>query len=197
MIKDFKISSTFVVNVTLLFVTIIFMFIIVKLQSKDSNNKPIQNQPFEYMRNVNLYKYNTQGILNNAIIATYWQFFPTQQTSIIKNPNIMLYKDNGNTYNIIAGSANINKEKLIKLFNSVNIQQYNNKKTAGFNVSTSYLEFNPNTEIAYTTKHVTITKPGLIISGIGMNANLKQHQLELHKNVSTKYLESDYKKSSK
>lgn len=176
----------FIINVSLLLLTLIFLMIIINLPSKISHDS-IELKPFEYMRNINLYKYNINGILQTKIIADYWQFFPKQQASIITNPNIMLYKDNNDSYNMIASKATINKEKIIKLFNNVSIQQYKYDKKEGFNLRTTYLELNPDTNIAYTPENIIITKPGLTITATGMQANLKYNDLDLHKNVSTKY----------
>ncbi|MGD0466713.1 MAG: LPS export ABC transporter periplasmic protein LptC [Gammaproteobacteria bacterium] len=186
----------FIFSILIIISLIVFWFVFTKLQTKEPNQK-ITNNTQEYMYNLNIHNYDEQGLLKNSIIAASWQFYPEQQYSIVKQPNIVIYKPTGQVYNITANFGNImhtnttlnDNISLIKLFNNVYInQQHAYNQSTGFTLNTSYLEFNPSTELASTTKDVTITKVGLVITGTGMNANLKQNQLELHKNVSTKYL---------
>lgn len=186
-----KANFNLIINISLL-LTLMFLIIIIKPQNKNRYNIPEQ-KPFEYMYNINLYKYNINGLLTINITANYWQFFPKQQHSIITNPNIMLYKDNNDSYKVVASKATVNKDKLIKLSNNVSVQQYKHNQQPGFSLLTSYLELNPDTSIAYTPENIVITKPGLTITATGMQANLKDNQLNLHHNVSTKYEHSNYK----
>lgn len=187
-----KLNITFIINISLLLLALMFIIIIINLQSKSRYNI-FEQKPFEYMYNINLYKYNINGILTTNITANYWQFFPKQQESIITNPSMMLYKDNNDSYKVVANKATVNKDNLIKLSNNVNVQQYKYNQENGFNLLTSYLELHPDTDIAYTPENIVITKPGLTITATGMQANLKHNQLDLHKNVSTKYEQTNYK----
>lgn len=176
---------------------IIFWIVFTKIQTKEHNQKITNNDTQEYMHKLNAHNYDEHGSLKNSIIAASWQFFPERKYSIVNEPTVVVYKTTGDNYNITANIGHIihtepmlnNNIELIKLFHNVDItQQHIFKPNFGFTLNTSYLEFNPTTELAYTSKEVTITKVGLIMTGTGMHADLKQNQLELHKNVSTKYL---------
>ena len=196
-----KMQKSFTTTLTSLILIIIsliaFGIIFTKLKIKEHNQKITNTDTQEYMYTLNVHNYDEQGSLKNSIIATSWQFFPEQQYSIVKQPHVVVFKNTGHIYNITANLGNIihkdttlnNDIELIKLFNNVDVtQQHASNPNTGFTLKTSYLEFNPSTELATTTKDVVITKIGLIMTGTGMNADLKQNQLELHKNVSTKYL---------
>ena len=148
------------------------------------------------MHKIHINNYDEQGTIKNSMTAESWQFFPEHQYSIIKHPNVIVYKPTGYVYNISADLGHLmhksrslsDKIDLIKLSHNVGIKQKHiTKENPGFSLSTSYLEFNPTTELATTTKEVSISRTGLLITGIGMNADLKHNQLELHKNVTTKY----------
>jgi LPS export ABC transporter protein LptC len=192
-------TKSSIINAVSLILIIIFVSLLIKLQIKPKqltiyNN----NQIFEYMSKFKMLVFNEQGILSNEITANYWKFSPNQQYSIIKQPNMTIYKNNKNNeyyYNITANLANIvhesstNKINFIKLFDNVAVTKKNIHKTNSWiNLKTSYLEFNPNTDLANTNKDVIITKPGLLMTGTGMKADLKNNNLELNNNVSTQYI---------
>lgn len=190
-------SST--INAVLLILIIFFVILLIKLQFKPKKlNTANNNQIFEYMSKFKMLVFNEQGVLSNEITANYWKFLPNQQYSIINQPNMIIYKNNKNNeyyYNITANLANIthesstNKINFIKLFDNVMVTKKNTYKTNSWiNLKTSYLEFNPNTDLANTNKDVIITKPGLLMTGTGMKADLKNNNLELNNNVSTQYI---------
>jgi len=177
-------------------ILIIMLVVLVRLQFKIHDKQIVQSEAQEYMHELKLYNYDEQGGLKNFISAASWKFIPKDQHSVIKQPNVTIYKYPSYFYNITADSGNLihktlnGKIDLIKLFSQVNIKQQHidsTKKKSGFTLTTSYLEFDPKTELATTKQSVTIYKPGLLITGTGMNADLKNNQLELHKNVATKY----------
>lgn len=197
-------TKSSIINAVSLILIIIFVTLLIKLQIKPkqltiSNN----NQIFEYMSKFKMLTFNEQGVLANEITANYWKFAPNQQHSIINQPNMTIYKNDKNKeyyYNITANLAKIiheasnNKINFIKLFDNVFVTKKNIYKTNSWiNLKTSYLEFNPNTNLANTTQDVIITKPGLLMTGTGMKADLKNNHLELNNNVSTKYIANEQK----
>ncbi len=176
---------------------LILLSVVLIKQQFNINDKPLaRTEAQEYMNGLKLYNYNEQGVLKDFISAVSWKFIPQNRYSVIEQPNITIYKNLDYLYNITADSGNLmhknlnDKIQLIKLRSKVVIkQQYldSSKHKSGFTLNTSYLEFNPDTELATTNQQVTINKTGLLITGTGMHADLKQNQLELHQNVATKY----------
>lgn len=177
-------------------ILIIILAVLVTGQFKINDKQLINTEAQEYMHGLKLYNYDEKGLLKNFISAISWKFIPKNGYSVIKQPNVTIYKYPNYFYNITANSGHLihktlnGKVDLIKLSSQVNIkQQYlnNANKKSGFTLTTEYLEFDPKTELAITNQPVVISKPGLLITGTGMNADLKNNQLELHKNVSTKF----------
>ncbi len=183
-------------NTSIILLIIISTILLIKQTNIKDPSLFSQNQSQEYMEGVKLYSYDPKGILKNFITSDDWKFSAITNISVIKNPKVIIYKWPEHTYKIIANLGkilhhnNLSYEiKLIQLYSNIHIQQkYLNNNRSGFNLNTSYLEFNPNNEIATTEKPVSIHKPGLIINGIGMQADLKNHQLELYNNVNSKYI---------
>lgn len=186
-----------VVTLTLLILIVTSLIIFNKINSNTINIPLINKKPIEYMYKLIVYNYDEHGILKNFIKANSWRFVPKKQYSTVHYPDITIYKTDKLIYNITANLANVVQKNLyndqidhIKFFDNVIVnKQHINKHNSEFNLVTSYLEFNPNTEHAYTNKQVTINKTGLIITGTGMTADLKNNQLDLHKNVFTTYHE--------
>ena len=177
----------------------ILIIIIVFLIKQQDNDKPLQlaqNETQEYMLDLKLYDYNEQGALKNFISAVTWKFNSNKKQSLITKPDVTIYKYPNYLYKITAESGHVmhkalhDQNDLIKLTNNVQVkQQYldDSTKKSGFTLTTQYLEVTPETGLAITDQHITIYKPGVMITGIGMNANLKLNQLEIHKDVKTKY----------
>lgn len=177
----------------------ILIIIIIVLIKQQDNSKPLQlaqNDTQEYMLSLKLYDYNEEGTLKNFISAVDWKFNSNKRQSLIGKPEVTLYKYPSYLYHIKAESGHVmhkalhGQSDLIKLTNNVQVkQQYldDNNKKSGFTLTTQYLEINPETGLATTDQYITIYKPGLMITGIGMNANLKLNQLEIHRDVQTKY----------
>lgn len=177
----------------------ILIIIIVVLIKQQNSTKPLQSLPNEmqeYMLSLKLYNYNEQGALKNFISAVSWKFTSNKKQSLISKPDVTIYKYPNYLYNIKAESGRVvhkslnDQSDLIKLTDNVEVKQKyldESNKKPGFTLTTQYLELIPETGLAATDQHITIYKPGLIITGIGMNANLKSNQLEIHKDVKTKY----------
>jgi len=175
----------------------VLIAVLVKQQSNLTNKKLPTQEPREYMRNLKLYHYDTDGNIQDYITGKWWEFIPQHKYSVIQQPRVNIYKKSKYSYKISADSGQILHQKLngkidlIKLLSSVFIQQVSsinyNPTEDGFDLSTSYLEFNPNNNIATTKEAVKIHKPGLLITSDGMQANLATNQLDLTKNVVTKY----------
>lgn len=177
-------------------ILIIIIIILIKQQDNDKPLQLAQNDTQEYMLGLKLYDYNEQGALKNFISAVAWKFTSNKRQSLITKPDVTIYKYPNYLYNIQAESGHVihkelhDQSDLIKLTNNVRVkQQYldNSSKKSGFTLTTEYLEITPETGLATTDQYITIYKPGLMITGIGMNANLKLNQLEIHKDVQTKY----------
>lgn len=180
-----------------LILIIILAFLALAAQQLKIKDQPLARvEAQEYMHGLKLYNYDEHGILKNFISAISWKFIPKSGYSLIQQPDLTIYKNPNYFYNITANSGNLlhktlsDKINLIKLSSQVRIKQeylQNVQQKSGFTLTTQYLEFDPTTELATTNQPVTISKPGLLLTGTGMKADLKNNQLELHKNVSTKF----------
>jgi LPS export ABC transporter protein LptC len=183
--------------ISFIFIILIVVFgVLINKQSEISQTLPKRDVPSEYMKKLKIHNYTPAGELKSFISGEYWEFINNKRVSLITKPKILIYKYPKHLYNVTADHGHIIHQQfsdevyLIKLYSEVDvIQKYleDSSNDYAFKLNTSYLEFNLKTEIATTEKKVTIYKPGLLVTGIGMNADLKLNQLELHEKVATTY----------
>ena len=180
----------------IIIITTIISIILIKENHKNSSGYFMgQNDTIEQMRGVQAYQYDKSGDLINYMLADDWKFSTVHQTSTFNNPHVVVFKAPNYIYVINSNFGKIlhkdfnSKLETIKLFNKVQVEKKSSNilDKSGFKLNTDYLEFDPLTELATTDKAVTIYKHEIILNAIGMEANLKTHQMELKSNVVTEY----------
>lgn len=116
----------------------------------------------------------------------------TTRQATLKQPIITLYNTHSATWNISANKAialingsDWRSIKQITLLNNVHIKQIVRPTLA--RLTTTKLEFYPQTSIVRTEKPVVIKKNKSKTTGIGLFASLKQKSIHLLKHVHTQY----------
>lgn len=80
------------------------------------------------------------------------------------------------------------KIEAITLEDTVVLERPKTQETEAIKIETHSLSYNPEKEYAKTDEHVTLTKPDLTITGVGLNAYLEDSWVELLHNVKTVFV---------
>ncbi|MDB6096317.1 MAG: hypothetical protein JWM09_595 [Francisellaceae bacterium] len=165
-----------------------------KLQ-EEGGVSPVQtyNYPDEYLLKVGIEKFNPQGKLIQKLNAKTWVYSHKKNKSHFEEPRLTIYKPDETVWNINAlrGEA-INKSlndspDIIDLYNDVIVARLGNNFNQALKLETEYLQYYPGIQQAKTDKYVKMTKPGVQITGTGLNALLDKGFVELLENVKTYY----------
>lgn len=156
--------------------------------TKNSSEK----QPQEYMVRVFVSVFEANGALKNELSAGYWAYLPDLQISQLTNPHLTLYKPDGTTWLIDAKEGRVIQPKLgaieqIRLQKQVVIERPATKTAILIKLETEEIQYHPKKEYAESEQFITMTKPGLKITGTGLRAFLDQGFVELLRDVKTHY----------
>ncbi len=149
--------------------------------------------PQEYMKNVNVTHFTPNGTVKDHITAKYWGYLPNLGVSRLIEPHLRVAKPNNVFWVVDAKSAIANHESLdskvtkLELMKGVSINRPKNKNVVPIKVTTEQLLYYPETEYVETDKFVTMEKPGLLITGIGLQGYLNKNLVELQNDVKTSY----------
>ncbi len=128
-------------------------------------------------------EYNRQGQIKAMMSAKTIKQYQPSGTIVFEKPFILAYGNNRAPIHVRADKATANKSiNKIIMSGSVVIHQLKTKKDPETTIQTSQLIVFPKKSQAITNKPVVITRPGIIIHSIGLTANLKTAQYQLHSN---------------
>lgn len=177
------------------------IFLGIYLFKDDSTNKKsidsISELPQEYMRNVDITHFNEQGNIKDNITASFWAYLPGQKMSQILEPRLSLIKENNHVWHIkakhgIALHPSLqSKVTKLELEDNVTISRPKSLDIAPIDVITQKLDYFPDKEHVQTREFVKMIKPGLQITGTGLEGYLNKNWVELQSNVKTTYISSN------
>lgn len=174
---------------TALFLVVLFFY----LQNHVETPNTSHHTPQEYMIDVTIVNYDTDGNPNKELEAKYWEFIKSLGQSNIRSPHVTIYKPNNEIWSLTANNAiawhnslqeNISK---IDLINNVVIERLANATNQPAVFKTSTLHYLPSEEKFTTDEMVTMEQPGLSISGHGLLGYLNESWIELHDKITTTY----------
>ncbi len=177
----------------------IALIIEISQDTKDPSTASIvTEEPQEYMKQLAMVTFSDQGRIKNVINAKYWAYLPQTQISTLVTPVLSFNKPGDNTIWLISahkGSAVHpsldSKIERLELQDNVIVEQYvgqqSTNSAATIKVETEQAYFYPETEEVKTDHFVTMTKPGLLITGTGLEGHFKKHIVKLLHNVKTSY----------
>lgn len=157
------------------------------LLGKTKANSEVPEFPSVYLVNSYTREYNQHGKLSFEFRAAHFRHYqanPGQQQSsdyaLIDKPAITLHsKDADSPWYITADSAHSNFDGSIITL-SQNVHAWQKIDNASRNeLKTEQLILEPNKKYAETDKAVTISNPGNIVNGVGMQAFLKSNIIKL------------------
>lgn len=163
------------------FLVLALLGFIVMFQLNDPSTPIDDNHsPDAYMTEVSYREYDKQGQLRAWIDSPDMQHYPNQDRSEFKTPTIHLYTSDGEPWKITAEQGySLHGIEKVFLSGKVNIEQHGHGNSPQTTVKTPHITVYPAKSLAKTNAPVTITRPGSITQGIGLEANFHSGQFKL------------------
>jgi len=161
-------------------------------QSKPKTHKAINELLEEYMYNVQVENFDTEGALVQNLQAHYWAFVPKEGRSLLEHPEVTVFKKDNTHWILQAQKGQAFHEHLavtphhIEFWDKVILRRTGNE-TSPMELQTEQLSYFPEKKFAESKQYVTLTKPGTRITGHGLKAYLDKGQVELLQDVTTYY----------
>ncbi|MBP6103485.1 MAG: LPS export ABC transporter periplasmic protein LptC [Gammaproteobacteria bacterium] len=160
----------------------------------NDHQSPIQQthkRPQEYMKRIVMHDFTETGSLKQTLEADTWAYRPEKQQSILEKPHLTVYKTEGlwkiQAEHGLITQPNLGKITLITLQHHVRLERPPTEQLTALRLETSMLQYEPKTDTAHSDAFVIIKKPGLQISGWGLDASFHPESLALRKDVHTTY----------
>lgn len=152
-----------------------------------------KNKPHEYMNQLKVTNYTLRGNAKESLVADYWEFIPHKGCSDLINPHLVVYKENGEVWDLVATRAvawhptvadKINK---IDLLEGVKLRRLALNNAVPIIVETLAMQYLPEQKTVTSTEVVSMQQPGLTVSGYGMLGYLDSGWIKLHERITTVY----------
>lgn len=182
-----KLNNFFLIS---LIIIVAWYSIANKPQKKQLDNRPTAQ---EYMVNLKVSNYDTNGKIKDCTIATYWEFIPNLERSNLIKPHVTVYKPSGTVWHVSSETAyawhqNISdKIQQLDMLKNVIMEQDAVNNATHTKIETEELFYNPNENTLTTTKYVEMRQPGLKVTGYGMLGQIDKDKVQLHEKVTTVY----------
>lgn len=179
----------------ILLITLAILGLIFLIKSDNSSSIDrfqISSKPQEYMNDVFVTTYTETGALKYQLTADDWAYRPETQSSFITTPHLTSYRPDGTRWTIDAKKGKTQQPTLgtieqIELLENVVIQRPESPLSVPVKLETETLFYQLKKQCAESDAFITLTKPGLKITGVGLRALLEQSSVELLHNVKTYY----------
>lgn len=146
-----------------------------------NNIKDDKTRPDSFMKQVTAIQTDINGKISRRLVSPELHHIPNKDMTLLEQPVYVIYSQDGKkpwTIKALHGTS-FNGGKSILLKDKVNIHEPQGTKNDDMRILTSKLTYYPSTDYATTDKHVTIKKPDLLVTAIGMQAYLKIKQIKL------------------
>lgn len=132
---------------------------------------------------------NDDGQLAFEVTAPRLAENPTDRSADIEAPEIVIYEAAEASWQVQAQNGWISHDaKTLKLQGEVSIRrQPSDAEKPVTTIDTSNMTVFPRRQEARTNAPVEIRRPGLILSGVGMRANLRKERYQILSNVRVRY----------
>lgn len=179
----FKIKSLICLIITLL----IIAFSQVILRSPADHTQPIKkNALHSFVQNAHFSTYSKKGKLKLSVVSSQVNHFsPLTQFT---RPTVFLHTTSGKQWRIKSDSAQTNNNgKTIVLTGHIVIDEMSQKDALLTRITTTQLTLHPSLSQAHTNAYVTISKKNMVLTGTGLDANLKTGKYKIKKNARGRY----------
>ncbi|MCB1826909.1 MAG: LPS export ABC transporter periplasmic protein LptC, partial [Coxiellaceae bacterium] len=118
--------------------------------------------------------YDKDGALHSQLEANQMKHYVKQDTSLFTKPKILIYTEDRTPWYITSDyGKSQNGTKKVLLYSNVTLYQPPKPNHPETTITTSELTVYPKRSFAETDKKVKIKRPGTVIHGKGIEANLK------------------------
>ena len=170
----------------LFFITIIFIMSSLFASTADKDTK-IKNKIFNFSSEKIDTVMSTEWKLSGQYLEKY-----ENNATLIKNPNLKLYKSNFST-NILSDTAFDPTGEMIEIYlkNNVYINRTDSSNVSILKLYTSYAIFYLSKDLVETDRDVTIITSDSITTGNGLSANLESGLISVLSNAERKIRDGD------
>lgn len=145
--------------------------------------------PDAFAVNFQIRRHDDSGELKYRLSAPYLQHFPKDDSSEIRNPELIAYRKDAPPVTVTAGQARVTAQgEQILLSESVRIVRAEDGDRPALIAQTSRLNVSPETGLADTDQPVHITQGASWISGVGAHIDNNASTFELKSQVRGQYL---------
>lgn len=145
--------------------------------------------PDAYAENFQIRRHDDDGQLKYRLSAPHMKHFPHDDSSEIRNPELIAYRKNAPPVTVTAGQARVSAQgENIVLTETVRIVRAETPEKPALIAETSLLNVMPDTGQAHTDQPVHITQGASWISGIGAHIDNNASTFELKSQVRGQYL---------
>lgn len=147
------------------------------------------------MKDVSVWAYTEEGMLKHHLSADYWAYVPLHQASQLTTPHLTVYKPDNTIWTIDAKRGDVTQPTLgqidqVELSDTVILKRPPSPNLMPITLETEVLRYQPKKQYAETDQSITLTKPDLKITGVGMRAFLEKNTVELLNNVKSQFVSS-------
>ena len=134
-----------------------------------------------------LKRYDEQGFLSSQVQAEHMEHFQEIGLTKFTAPNYLIYPKQGEVrWRVRADEGTFNHRNHVVLKKNVIIMAISPDELVK-EIKTSYLELDLNTRMMTSDRPVTVFGKEFTISGIGLEADLNRHYVELKKDIRATY----------
>lgn len=145
--------------------------------------------PDAYAENFQIRRHDDDGQLKYRLSAPHMKHFPHDDSSEIRNPELIAYRKNAPPVTVTADQARVTAQgENIVLTETVRIVRAETPEKPALIAETSLLNVMPDTGQAHTDQPVHITQGASWISGIGAHIDNNASTFELKSQVRGQYL---------
>ncbi len=165
-------------------------------EKKITINTLSQNTIDTFIHKATFTEYDKQGLVKTKVYSNKVVHYQVKNSIVFEKPFITSYAENRTPWHIRADQATSDNtgDKII-LNGHVVAHELSARGQAGTVVKTSALTVFPKLSQLETDQPVTLTRPGIMIYGVGFTANLKTGQYQLHSQSKVIYQPSKKSKS--
>lgn len=144
----------------------------------------------EYMKGVTVHQFANTGQLSSTMTSKYWAYLPEKALSQLEQPTLTMVSKTDSMWTVQSQFGHAHHPSIddkishIDLWDQVEIDHPHESPV---HMTTEALTYHPNKAFVETTFPVKMYKPGLTITGEGLNGYLESNWVELLNNVETIY----------
>jgi len=147
-----------------------------------------RHDPDYYLVNFILITMGDNGTPKHRLSADNMFHYPDDDTARLENPRLVIYQDDENSWNIRSEHGLVSEEgQSVMLQGDVTIEKVSADADRGLEIITRDVHIKPDEEYASTEQAIIIKDNHGVTEAIGMQADLKEHHLQLMSQVRGKY----------